>query len=442
MQQGLGKCYLELYLSKDILKYKDTVLWGCLHNLSFDTQCEGTRAAYVYQLASFFDDIDYFLLPTLEAFRNIPRRADWLFSHFCELLMLFAADGSKQAHDALLEKYALLLSALKVKKRYNEYDFERDSFEKVCISLTSLGGADAFLKIAEDMGRLFIENPHYGSGDFDCFLVNSDNKIGGKKINSLLMRYAKKSSDIRFFYDYHIKTRNELRENAPKPIVPISLEELKYGVKATGRLSSAARIRFMRTADDGQKTALALAVFDEPELSQKAELLSAFEFRDGGFPLKHEKIIEYSRSSNERLQEVAFHILTSCRSDIVRQYAEELVRERNHISCALQMLICNYIPENKSLLLTELYKLPIDYQDEFDWHTIGFTILATYDKGLRLPKEFLLYIYNTTLCSCCREYAIRELAKHKWLTGDIIKECRYDSNCDIVSYINRYYRSN
>ena len=54
MQQGRGGWVLALKSEKNIEKYKDIVLWGCLHNLGYDTQCEGTRAEYVYELTTFF----------------------------------------------------------------------------------------------------------------------------------------------------------------------------------------------------------------------------------------------------------------------------------------------------------------------------------------------------------------------------------------------------
>ena len=71
MQQGLGRCIITLEQSKDHERYRDTVLWGCLHNLSYDTQCEGTRAVYVYELTSFFCDDDYFVKPTVNTFLNL-----------------------------------------------------------------------------------------------------------------------------------------------------------------------------------------------------------------------------------------------------------------------------------------------------------------------------------------------------------------------------------
>ena len=170
-------------------------------------------------------------------------------------------------------------------------------------------------------------------------------------------------------------------------------------------------------------------------------MLSVFAFRDEDFPLSHKTIIEYSKSSHERLSEVAFDVLTNCQSNVVREYAVELLGNEKYKLYALKMLLCNYTPDIKQLLLSEIYKIKVDYKDELDWHSLGLKIINVCDQNVRLPKEFFIYVYNTTLCSVCREHAIRTLSKHRWLTRDIIEECRYDSNYDISQYVNRYYPS-
>ncbi len=50
MMRGLGRCVLELDHTEDVEKYREIVMWGCTHNLSYDTQCEGTRAWYLREL--------------------------------------------------------------------------------------------------------------------------------------------------------------------------------------------------------------------------------------------------------------------------------------------------------------------------------------------------------------------------------------------------------
>lgn len=48
IQRGLGRGYLAV--RDDPERYRELVLWACGRNLAFDTQCEGIRAWYDYQL--------------------------------------------------------------------------------------------------------------------------------------------------------------------------------------------------------------------------------------------------------------------------------------------------------------------------------------------------------------------------------------------------------
>ena len=337
------------------------------------------------------------------------------------------------------KNYDQLLSTLLSKRRFSGYDFERDNFERICLTLSSLGGIDILLKIADDMGRLFKENPHYGGDDFDWFCSAMDDGIGEKRLNAILRRESKKSENIRCFYENYLKSIEATQNIVRKPIEIPSTEDIKNEVISRGTLSPSSRVRFSKRAENEEKIKLAEEAIAEVDLDVKAELLSAFAFHDESFPLSHETIIEYSKSPHDRLREVAFDVLTNCQSEAVREYALSLLTDEKRKASALKMLLCNYTPDVKQLLLTELYKIKIDYKDESDWHSIGLKILNMCDQNVRLPKEFSIYIYETTLCSCCREYAVRALAKHRWLTRDIIEECRYDSNYDISEYINRYY---
>lgn len=437
MRQGLGRCVLSLHETDDIEKYKDIVLWGCLHNLSYDTQCEGTRAAYLYQLVSCFHDDAYFITPTIDAFWKLPQQSGWTFVHFCELLRLFAENGNDEAKNALYEKYKVLLSSLTVKRRFRTYDYERDQFEQICIDLIFLGGSDAFFKIAEDMGTLFKRNPHYDSSDFAQFFSASESNFGKKRFASLLKQGARQSENIFRLYENVRSVLPDSFVTVRKPMQAPQTDDLITEINTTGELSFASKVKFSRNAGENEKKRLALAVLEEEELSKKAGLLSAFQ--NEAFPIHHEELIAYSKSDHKQLCKTAFTVLTNCRSTVVRQYALELLASGENSYYAIQMLIFNYTPEDKPILLSALYRLGADNKDEPGRHGIGLHILDAFDRKLRLPKECLLYIYETSLCSCCREHAVRLLAKHRWLTADIMEECRYDSNCDIAGYINRYY---
>lgn len=439
MKQGLGHCVQTIKSSDDIVKYKEIVLWGCLHNLSFDTQCEGTRSAYVYELASYFCDADYFVFPLIKAFNKIPSHSEWLFMHYCELLQMFAYHGNLDARKALQEKYYELLTALINKRRFNRYDYERDNFERLCILQTSSDNTETFICIANDIGSLFKLNKHYSSADFDWFLINSESKYGKKKLNTILKRESKKSDNIRCFYESYSQFVCEAQKIVEKPRIKPSVENIVNEISKSGKLSAASKRRFMKSADDTEKQKLAECVLQEQDSLKKAELLSAFTMWNENFPLSHQAIIEYTDSTCEMLSDVAFQVLTNCESEAVHKYAYKLLEQRQQISYAIEIILNNYTQEDKDILLSELKNIRVDYSNESKWHAIGSKIFDMYDRKSKLPKDFLIYIYNTTLCSYCREYAVRKLAKHRWLTNEIIEESRYDSNYDIVEYVNRYY---
>ncbi len=444
MMQGLGRCNIVLQKSEKIEKYKDVVLWGCLHNLAFDTQCEGTRADYVYKLTKFFDDEEYFLNPLVEAYEKYKSKDLWQFHHLTLLLQCFAADGKETALDSLRKKYKFLHSRLINKRSFRSYDYERDYFEEICFSLKTLGGINEMLEIASDMGELFEKNPHYSGSSFDWFCARMSDDLGEVKLNLILKLEAEKSKYIKIFYENYTKALSELQSFIRTPTEPLSAFDMKKEIDEKGMLPLIERIRFNRLSEDMEKEKLARIIMDEPNEDKKAELLCVF------FPLKepflfipHNILIEYAKSTNENLKTAAIDILTDCVSDEARTFGFELLKNednKNNKIQAIKILLRNYTKKDKEFLLSLLENIKIDYDEETGWHNIVLKILKLNDSGVKLPKEFFFYIYNKTLCSNCREGAIRALAKRRALTKDIIEECRFDSNDGISSYVNRCYK--
>ena len=433
MQCGLGRCVTELAACKDKEKYRQTVLWGCLHNPSFDTQCEGTRAEYLYELVSLYEDDEYFLAPVLEKFESLPSKADWDHSHYCDLLCCFAEAGHESARLALHKKYDEIYTRLLTKRSGKSYDFDRDNFERVGIAIVSLEGKDAFLKIAEDTGNLFLRNKKYDGFDFEWFYICFENRHGKKRLAALMEREGKKSAAIKTFYEKINQTREDFKARLTPP-TPTA--EDMVALAENGEMRQRDRVLFRRRAEEEQKHLLAEAVLNEPDLDKKAELLRTFA-RDG-FPFP-EKIIPYAKSEHEDLRDAALTVLSDSQGGAVHDFAIELLEAGQHLEEAVSMLIMNYRKRDKALLLSCFDKFEIDYEDESGWHGVVDTILDAFRKKVKLPKETLLFIYEKSLCSCCREYAVWDLAKHRWLSDEIRAECAHDSNLDIREYVSRLH---
>lgn len=287
---GLGRCYIELRDCADKEPYREALLECCLNNPCFDTQCEGTRAEYLYQLIKLFNDDGYFLPKIIGKFGRLDQEYGWEFEHLCDIIFEFGKDENHEARGALRNMYGRLYSILKNKRDFDGYDFHRDNFERVSVNLVGIYGEDAFLCISEDLKKLFAHNDNYDRRDFE------------------------------FFY---------------------SLNEAKKPV-------------------------------------QKSE-----------------------------------------KPRLVREYAAT-----------------NEVFDIDGLI-KKLDGIVIDKDDESGWHEVVIDILNAFESGAEIPKSVLEFIYNNSLCSCCRYEAVKALDKRGWLSEDMLRECEFDSNGDVRKHIKR-----
>lgn len=86
-------------------------------------------------------------------------------------------------------------------------------------------------------------------------------------------------------------------------------------------------------------------------------------------------------------------------------------------------------------LVKKLDGLVIDRDDESGWHGVVIDLLNAFDSGADIPKSALEFVYDNSLCSCCRYEAVKALNARGWLPDDIIRECEFDSNEDVRKFV-------
>ena len=168
MVRGLGRCVVAAQQDPD--RYRDSILWACQRDIAYDTQCEGTRAWYVYMLACAGPDREPFVRAAAEALERCRPEKDRDLAHLSELLMLFARDGHDLAGQALEGKYRQLLTALRERQGRSgrgRVFYELAALEQLAVVLTE--DRSSFLRIARDLGRLYREKPWMEDGDFCRF---------------------------------------------------------------------------------------------------------------------------------------------------------------------------------------------------------------------------------------------------------------------------------
>lgn len=336
MHCGHGRCYFMLSENKEL--YKELLLYGCTHDISYDIQCEGSRAAFIYELVNEYDDKDIFIEKAAERIMSCELETEETdsFYHLCDLMVCFKAE------DILKQKYAQMYKSLmntRVSRRHND---RLNAFDYLTEKLVSMCDIKAFENIAADLGAYFIRRRRADIADLNW--------------------------SFQRIFDTAVK---------------------KYGADITQKINVRSKelSRFSRV------------------MSYKEE---AKPYRTGfSYTADDEKI------SLEQYKKAK----------------EQLLQYKEYDSDTAEIFIKGYSTDDESLLRDILENLRIESRDMpyNNWHDIVLALIEKAEEG-SLPDDVLFFIYENSLCSCCRSDAVKIMSERNILTEKIINECMHDSN--------------
>lgn len=464
MQCGLGRCVQQVHNTDDLEKYRGIILWGCTHELSFDAQCEGTRAWYLYSMVQCYADRAPFIEAAISCGRKRMTKDGWLFMQCIEFLSFFAMEGSERAYNALRSYYEQLYQILLRKRRKTKDRTmpERDNFEQLCIIIVNLwdtkeGCIDAYLDVVEDIGYLISGNPLFGTEDFFWFQSDYEGEFGKKRLYKALEKRAETSEAVR---EYVLRLQAESEKNSNNQSFskkyPQSAEDIYIQLvsgKVTGR-DIPISYAWMLSRRDDKKELSKLSDYYEKEANPevRTNLLHLLANSRCADVLDVACVIADSKSGNEELKKYAFQALSYMRDERVREYALELLKDWKqysnirdlyhdtvHFEDIMGMLANNYQKEDYECLVSLVKQIPVNYYGEINWHSVYSSVRGIFKQKevKNPPKELLVYMYEHSLCSCCREYFLREMSRRRMLTEDILRECLYDSNEDIQRFAKK-----
>lgn len=434
MLAGHGRAFELLYGNEE--EFREIVLYGCLNDIAFDMQCEGSRGWYMYNLALQYEDYEYFLTPAIEKFLSADVNTDWhIICHLCDLIDYFTSDNRDvHAKNAIDKKYDELYSLIMTMKCGLKAKKIAESYEYLAITIMQRGDFDRTLQIYKDMGAYFIRRKKADDEDlkwtFKWFFDVSEDEYGEAFVEQQLDESSKRSKEIARFK--RIMMAPDRKHTGSPFIFPHTAEEF---IEKSEKASIARKdiVHFSRKTDDSEKLKLAQAVLEEKDLNKKTKLLSAFTFVHSIFPMNPQSIIEYAKSDHKALRDTALNALFYLRADCVHDFATAVLEE-NFSTEVLGILIHNYKEQDKEFILQRLKEMTIDFDDTSGWHGIVMQILHT-DDEISLPNEFLAFVYERSLCSCCRERAVEKLKNRNLLEDKIISECKWDCNKEIRSEV-------
>lgn len=401
--------------------YRNAVLFGCLHDIAYDMQCEGSRGIFMYNLVQYYPDPDFFAMAAIDTFRKLPLDMnEHRFQHLCDLLIEFAADGNAAVLSALDEKYTLLHNSILRSRNNRKQNRMLTNFEYLCILFMQNGDNAHFLKIVSDMG---IYYNHHELGWFLSVLKQDEQKM---YYLESLCQSGEASCAVRAFMK--LLDAEEAAKNPPHPKEPLPTAEEILHLAETGTLTLAHRRRFSLRKDPAEAEILAETANSVIDPVIRARLWMMFDTRYNPYPLSPDLLLADAVADHEDLWSAARSALCHVQHPAVRTFAKQLLAEKPLCTDAVLMLIANCQPEDTMQLLEILRTLSIDKNEKSGWHAVIMTIL---DHAEKMPDEALLFIYEKSRCSCCRESALFHMQKRNMLTPEILWECAHDCNSDI-----------
>lgn len=245
---------------------------------------------------------------------------------------------------------------------------------------------EVYLKIIEDMGNLYLYSPVFQDWNnaFSSFDNHCECLYGKRNINEIRKEKAKESQPVETYIAY----REEYKEEK-NPVL-------------------------------------------------RARLLQIFTNLSCAFLLDPEMVIHDTKSEHETLSNQAFEALHYIHHEKVREYAYTMLHDKKHREDVICMIANNYQKEDKEIFVDMVKIVPIVYHGDEYWHGVFFVLDMFKNRAIKNPpKELLLYMYENTQCSCCRESILIEMGRRRMITKSILMEYLWDSNEDIREYANR-----
>lgn len=427
---GHGRSYQ--IIKKDPEKYRHKVLELCTYDSSYDLQCEGTRAWFVYELISLYDDKKPFEGAALYSFNSEDiDDCRHPFNHLCDLLTLFEDDGSERARDAILDKYHSLHNKL-MTRRFSLYLKEVcECYECIAISLISRHETEYAKMIICDIGAWFIRRRRADREDLKwsfAWLMDNMKDEFGDELDRIKEELALSKEARRFF---EIMSLRDIKPIRSKKAPPDAETVEKMANEGTLKSRSDIIRAGIHRMEDKEKLLLAEKVINETDENKKAMMLSVFTHKCIPFPLGGKYLVDwYTSSQNSELRWEAFKAMEYAHDEAVCEFAVQMLSDENLKDRYrfVGILIYNFNSKYKDVLLKELEGFEIVPEGNTDWHSVCLDIVNNKDT---LPESAYVWVYENSLCSCCRLNAIEILQNRNVFLPEWAEECKHDCNDDI-----------
>ena len=394
LRQGRGEAVRMLRRLDDADRHEhlDSVRYAVTHDLRFDHQCEPKRTQYIFDLLESYQGEDRETLDRAilhDCRKEAPEYDLFALDQYLDVLKRFAESGESAAEEAIRQIYDIIRTAYETRTEIPE------PYDEL---------ADRYRLISRFIGKPLPD-------DEEAYPVP------------------------------HTKTHRE------EP--PVTMQSVIEAARnPEGRVLHPRRFHwyFQEDVTPADLAYLAETAKNEPDPAAKARLYSLFSEADyPGDPAElialakeHEPMLHsnYGQAYSTALK--LQHALSRLRHPAVRAYGFDLIEralaeeeDSKRFVHGFEHWTANY-DESADLdrfcgLLTGL---PESFDDDTR-HSLEFAIThRMFNRKYEDPRTYghLVWVYDTTNCSCCRRKAVELLAMHGMLQISLREHCRFD--CD------------
>jgi hypothetical protein len=410
ISKGLGRALIHVK-AHGLDLVKDLVLNACLHNLSYDPQIEHSRAKWL--LAMFADSSHYQEFRDAILAEMSVVSSNWDLLQLCELAREMAWAGDPIAADRLAD-FVYEQATTPVLENWAGAN-----------QLVQLSGLDAVLKLAKIYGARLLANPDDWIPELDIFTEQRT------EIIEMFDRYAATEESISVYYQYLIDQEvfvitEDLQSTQPPRSSQLLIATIIDRAQHKEQQYPSIYAGFGYRATAIELDTIFNLLLSEPDEEICLRLL--WVFTRASLPSLADRLFDWANSEDKRLRTAAIQALAQTSADRVYQLGRSKLAARQLTGAdikTINLFINNYHSGDAELILTGLNEVEIDPDDLL---MIGCSIIKLSQQQSDLEAAILLmWMYDRTPCSCCRERAMTQLEKDRQLSDILLAEYRYDA---------------
>lgn len=415
-QQGLGRAYQHVHDHGDS-GIVEEIVNGCIKDLNYDSQCEESRADWVFKvLEKTGHQLEYWhrildRIPVENEFNDLYQQLD--------LAVLFAKNGVKEARPAIYKKFNL--------QEFKESWIGGDQ-------ILELDGIQGLLHISKTIGKRLLKNEELDEEEQywedESMLQNCIEKWGEADVMEALNEEAKSRKEVEAYLKEvlpHCKKRTKTKRKIP-PQLYKTLDDVFLRIDNKPEYKYYHLKKFGESASEADLEQIRDKLLNDPRPESQITCLSVLIGRLPGSWVS--QLFPFAESENENVSSRAFEAIGKIKSPVVHEFAKKLIKQKG-TSANLELLLCfsqNYSEKDRELI----EPIISDISDRDTCHFVGQMMLDIWD-GSRDQDPFwaLDWVYENSPCSNCRLTAVQGLIESKQISNEHLEECRFDCETDI-----------